>query len=122
MSYVTLSKDKIKQINQMLVSSVFLCVFLCAVFLFSVFSDSKTVSIVADGRINPNTASFHQLYELPGIGVKRAMGIIEYRDNAAGAGHGRVFSDADDLKKVKGIGSATLDSIKHLFVFSNRDD
>lgn len=54
--------------------------------------------------ININTASVEQLSALKGIGASKAQAIVAYREH-----HGK-FATTDDLTKVKGIGSATLQS------------
>ena len=58
------------------------------------------------GLINVNTASAKDLQTVKGIGSKMSQDIIDYRE-ANGA-----FSNLDDLKKVKGIGKATLNKIR----------
>ncbi|MBI3768417.1 MAG: helix-hairpin-helix domain-containing protein [Deltaproteobacteria bacterium] len=55
--------------------------------------------------ININSASADELASLPGIGESKAKAIIEYR--AA-----EPFKTVDDLKKVKGIGDKTLESLR----------
>ncbi|MDH4226948.1 MAG: ComEA family DNA-binding protein [Deltaproteobacteria bacterium] len=58
--------------------------------------------------ININTATAAELTELPGIGEKLAERIVEYRkQNGA-------FGSIDDLKKVRGIGSAKLEAVRPL--------
>ncbi len=64
-------------------------------FLYPVF-------ILAQDKIEINTASLSQLDELTGIGPKYAQAIID----------GRPYSSVDDLDRVKGIGPATLQKIK----------
>ena len=54
--------------------------------------------------VNVNTASAEQIAEaLNGVGLSRAMAIVEYRDS-----NGK-FSSPDELIAVKGIGEATLE-------------
>ena len=55
--------------------------------------------------INVNTANAELLAELPGIGPSRAAAIIEERE-ANGA-----FATAEDLTRVSGIGSATVEGL-----------
>ncbi len=55
--------------------------------------------------LNINSASAEELAGLPGIGESKAKAIIEYR--AA-----EPFKTVDDLKKVKGIGDKTLESLR----------
>jgi len=59
----------------------------------------------ADGRVDINTASVAELAALPGIGESKAKAIVEYRA-------GDPFKSVDDLKKVKGIGDKTLESLR----------
>ena len=54
-------------------------------------------------RININTASVKQLMQLKNIGESYAARIVSYREKNG------PFKSVDDLKKVKGIGSKTID-------------
>lgn len=58
--------------------------------------------------INLNTATQAQLELLPGIGPSLASRIVEYRNE-----HGS-FASVDELDRVKGIGSRTLERIRKL--------
>lgn len=64
--------------------------------------------------VNPNTASWTSLARLPGIGETKAKAIIDYRE-AFYQDHSKdkfPFESPDDLKKVKGIGPATVEKIR----------
>jgi len=64
--------------------------------------------VVDSTIININTATQAQLELLPGIGPSLATRIIEYRTE-----HG-LFASVDELDRVKGIGSRTLERIRTL--------
>jgi len=59
-------------------------------------------------RISLNRAEVWLLEALPGIGQGRAQSIADYRNE-----HGH-FRRVEDLLKVEGIGSSTLDKIRDL--------
>jgi len=59
-------------------------------------------------RIPVNSASRDDLMRIPGIGEKRALGIIDHRPH----------SKPEDLLRVPTIGEATLDSIREFLDFS----
>ena len=61
---------------------------------------------VMQGTVNINTADATQLALLPGIGPKAADSIIAYRSSTGD------FTSIDDLVKVKGIGSKTLEKLR----------
>ena len=65
-------------------------------------------STVSSSLININTASASVLDQLPGVGPTRAQQIIDYR-NTNGP-----FQKIEDIQKIKGIGPATYDKMKHL--------
>jgi len=62
--------------------------------------------VMAQEKVNINTASVAQLVELKGIGEKTALKIIEYREENGD------FKSIDALVSVKGIGAKTLDKIR----------
>jgi competence ComEA-like helix-hairpin-helix protein len=57
------------------------------------------------GVVNINTADAGQLARLPGVGLKAAQRIIEYRTE-----HG-AFAKATDLMQVKGFGDKTFERL-----------
>ncbi|MFG6668051.1 ComEA family DNA-binding protein [Halomonas sp. HNIBRBA4712] len=63
--------------------------------------------------INVNTADEELLAELPGVGPSRAAAIVEER-NANGE-----FTSADDLTRVSGIGSATVEGMEDQIIFED---
>jgi competence protein ComEA len=56
------------------------------------------------GLININTASIEQLTTLPGIGPAKATAIVENRP----------YASVDDLDRVSGIGSKTIEQLRDL--------
>ncbi|MBI4299076.1 MAG: helix-hairpin-helix domain-containing protein [Chloroflexi bacterium] len=60
------------------------------------------------GKIDLNAATLEMLESLPGIGQVKAKAIISYRETKG------KFSSLEDLLKVQGIGSSTLDAIRDL--------
>lgn len=58
------------------------------------------------GRISINTATADELQDIPGIGEKKALAIIEYRKV-----HGS-FTSLSELSNVKGIGEKILEKMK----------
>ncbi|MBW5801772.1 ComEA family DNA-binding protein [Halomonas elongata] len=65
----------------------------------------STENMAQIAPIDINTADAALLAELPGIGDVKATAIVEERD-ANGP-----FENADDLTRVKGIGSATVEAL-----------
>ena len=64
-------------------------------------------------KINLNRAEAWLLQALPGIGETRAQAIIDYRQQNG------VFRNVNELLKVKGIGVATYENIKHLITVAD---
>lgn len=69
-------------------------------------SETKETETITQQKVNLNTATLHQLTELPGIGEKRAEDILAYRME-----HGS-FSKIEDIMKVSGIGRGIFSEIK----------
>ena len=63
------------------------------------------------GKVNINTATAQQLSELPGVGVKLAQRIVEYRQKSGG------FKSAQELMNVQGVGEKNFARLQpHLTV------
>ena len=62
--------------------------------------------VVAQQKINLNTATAEQLETLPGIGPAKAQAIVKYRTDNGN------FASIEDLKKVSGIGDKLFEQIK----------
>ena len=67
-------------------------------------------------RIDPNTADWQDLAALPNLGEKRAKAIVEFREARQATRH-PVFTSADDLLAIKGIGVATVTKLKPYLIF-----
>ena len=76
-------------------------------------------------EIDPNTAAWWELAELPGIGEVKGRAIVAYREQfrqAALAENPRAdpppaFQKPEDLDAVKGIGPATIEKMRPMLVF-----
>lgn len=80
-------------------------VVMAAVVLFTAVAPLVPVGAEIDHRIDINTASAAELATLPGIGDSKAKAIVEYRAVDP-------FRTVEDLKKVKGIGDKTFESLR----------
>lgn len=67
-------------------------------------SDTKGI-IATNQKVDVNHATLEELMTLPGIGPVKAQAILTYRTNNG------LFTIADDLLKVSGIGPSTLEKI-----------
>jgi len=67
-----------------------------------------------EDRVNPNEASAASLSRLPGIGLKKAQAVVEYRERcrAEQGDETLPFRCCDDLTQVKGIGPATAERMR----------
>jgi DNA uptake protein ComE-like DNA-binding protein len=72
------------------------------------------------GRINPNEAPAASLMRLPQIGTARARAIVAHRDRV-GMQERRtpVFTKADDLQQIKGIGPAIAEGLRPWLTFDD---
>lgn len=75
---------------------------------------------VAPERINPNTAPLGSLVRLSGIGKARALDIIHYRQTQADGG--TVFTTADDLQAIRGIGPKTAEKLAPWLTFEDENE
>ena len=62
--------------------------------------------LTARFEVDINAADWPELMQLPGIGPKLARRIVESRKTAG------PFADHDDLRRVRGIGPATLERLR----------
>ena len=104
------SNDKHKQAVGVLAAIFFAGLILSLCFAIPVLRSSEKVVFVQTGKLNPNVATVGELAELPSLGPAKAQAIVEYRQSQAGSEN--AFKNADDLEKVKGIGSKTVEKIK----------
>jgi competence protein ComEA len=73
-----------------------------------------SLTAAAFAGVNINSAGYKELTSLPGIGPAKAVAIIDYR-----AEHGS-FATLDDLKKVKGIGTKTVEKVRDLITVDEK--
>jgi competence ComEA-like helix-hairpin-helix protein len=71
-----------------------------------------------EDRVNPNYASPASLARLPKVGPTRAQEIVSYRRQfTEQAGQSLAFSRVEDLRRVKGIGPATIEAVRPWLTF-----
>lgn len=68
---------------------------------------------LAANPVNINAAGLGELLGLPGINVRLAQGMLEYRDQ-------KPFESIDELLEVRGIGSATLERVRPYVTLGSR--
>lgn len=82
------------------------------ILLVSLFVTS--LAAMADSKVDINKAGVKEISTLSNIGEKKAQDIVDYRKT-----HGD-FKSIDELKKVKGVGAATVEKNRErLFVAQN---
>jgi len=98
-----------------------LCVSMgCALVLRTWATSASRPLVTVEDTINPNDAPPASLSRLPSVGPSRAREIVSYRSMRGGqADQGRVFSRADDLEKVPGIGPVTVETIRPWLSFDS---
>ncbi|WP_340677635.1 ComEA family DNA-binding protein [Paraglaciecola sp.] len=94
-----------KIFSVLLISATFLLPISSSVLANSATDKAKTMEMKMQ-KINLNTASLDELTTLPGIGEKKAMAIIEYREK-----YGK-FTSLEQLAEVKGIGTKMLEKLQ----------
>lgn len=101
------------------VISVCGCVLLSFGFSASSFVAVRQGGVIElDEKINPNEAQIASLVRLPGIGISRAEAIVAYRKNFSNRESNKAaFRNSDDLQKVKGIGTKTVQNISQWLKF-----
>jgi hypothetical protein len=86
----------------------------------SIGASARRAVFEIDDTINPNDASPASLARLPRIGPARAREIASYRNQFSGqTDRMPVFRDAGDLRKVTGIGPATVEAMRPWLSFSS---
>jgi hypothetical protein len=69
-------------------------------------------------RLDPNVADAAELAAIPTLGEKRAQLIVEYRQRFLARHSGKLaFGRVEDLLNIKGIGSATVETLEPYLIF-----
>ena len=79
------------------------------------------VAAKIEQKINPNTATWAELTQLPRIGPTLAKRIVAYRheQQSASSATQPVFATPDDLDAVRGIGPKTVDRMRPFLTFED---
>ncbi len=98
-----------------------LCVATGITFAVSVADTSAhPVHFAIEDTINPNDALPESLARLPRIGPARARQIVSYRSQfSERGGQGPAFRRAEDLRRVTGIGPATIEAVRPWLSFDS---
>lgn len=68
-------------------------------------------------RLDPNSATWQELSVLPQIGETRARAIVAHRERDLAQGRAIAFAREEDLFRVKGIGAATVATLRPYLAF-----
>ena len=69
-------------------------------------------------RLDPNTADWQALAAIPNLGEKRAHDIVAYRERVRASKPGAiVFRSPNDFRAIRGIGPATVQSLRAYLIF-----
>src|SRR5262245_52098633 len=95
---------------------------LIAVRHFSDSADTSSITASQPALLDPNTARWWELSALPRLGASLARRIVEFRETErtkTGRPDLRVFQRLDDLRRVRGVGPATLELLRPYLLFSD---
>lgn len=105
-------------------ATLLMLVLVCRYFRPLVLGDSIDVEPAlvqqVEQRIDPNLVSWAELARLPAVGESLAKRIVAYRDERATQAGRPVFTRAEDLLAVSGIGPKTLEGIRPHLKFPER--
>ncbi|CAN2038974.1 competence protein ComEA [Candidatus Magnetomoraceae bacterium gMMP-15] len=82
-------------------------IFVCVIVALSLL---LPVSLMAEDKININTATLNEIIKLPSIGPVIAQRIIDYREKIG------LFHAVEDIMQIKGIGVKKFAAIKNLII------
>jgi competence ComEA-like helix-hairpin-helix protein len=94
------------------IAAVIACILSFCFMFSSGTANSTQAAIELQNKINPNDAPAASLARLPGVGIIKANGIVEYRSRFIKTGRGdKAFRNCSDLDNVKGIGPKTAENM-----------